>query len=191
MNRRSVARTATAVFLVFFVLATYSGYCQNAPSSQGPQDLPSERVKTIISRCLARDYSIASGHTSDGRPVNGVTAMTWVPPTTEDNQEMASIGPDAIKPLSLLLDEDRGGFVQLLAVRFLVGIGGASVYDALVRATKRDKWQVVRFTAMEGLAVSPNPEGLSIIQSLQADEDTYIAGKAREIVDRRSESRPR
>jgi hypothetical protein len=160
-------------------------------SQDGPQDLPAERVEAIISRCLARGSSIVDGHTSEGRLVSGVRAFTWIPPTPEDYQEMASIGPDAIKPLSLLLDSDGRPFVKLLSVKFLTAIGGVSVFDALVRATNRDEGQVVRFTAMEGLAVSPNPQAMAIIQSLQTDEDAFIAGKAREIVGLRSESRAR
>ena len=189
MNRRSIARAAAVILALLIDPAAYSGFCQSVRNSKhNAQDVPAERVRTIISRCLARDYSIVNGYASDGRPVNGATRISWVPPMPEDYQEMASIGSDAVKPLSLFLD-DRGGFVNLLAVKFLIRIGGASAFGSLVRATNRDEWDVVRVTAMEELAASPNAETTAIIKVMQNDEDPFIAKKAREIVDRLSQSR--
>lgn len=191
MNTRSIARAATIVLSFLLGTAAYSGFCQSLPGSvHNNEDGPSERVKAIISRCLARDYSIVNGYASGGRPVHGVTRLSWVSPMPEDYRDMTLIGPEAVKPLSLLL-EDKGGFVNLLAVKFLIEIGGPSAFRALVRATNRDEWDVVRFTAMEELAASPNAETAAIIKRMQNEKDPYIAKTAREIVDRLSQSRPR
>lgn len=85
--------------------------------------------------------------------------------------------------LSLFLDDKRG-FAQLLAVKFLTAVRGPTVYDPLVHATSKDKWQVTRLSAMDGLASSPSVEKLTVIEALQTDEDLLVAKRAREIVDR-------
>ena len=191
MNTRSIAQAATFVLAFLIGPAAYSGFCQRLRGpEQNSEDGPNERVKAIISRCLARDYSIVNGYASDGRPVHGVTRLSWVSPMPEDYRDMALIGPEAVKPLSLLL-EDRGGFANLLSVKFLIRIGGPSVFRALVRATNRDEWDVVRFTAMEEIAASPNAETAAIIKRMQNDKDPFIAKKAREIVARLSQRRPK
>jgi HEAT repeats len=190
MNRLSIARAATVVFASLIGAVAYSGVCQSVRGTeQNGQDMPTQHVKVIVARCLARDYSAVNMQAPDGHKVKGVTRISWVPPETEDYREMESIGPDAVKPLSGLLDySDKDGLVQLLAVKFLVGIGGVSVVQPLVRATKKDQWQVVRFAAMEELAASPNAETMAVIKALQTDADPAIAKEAREILERPSQS---
>jgi hypothetical protein len=193
MSRLSIGFAATVVFGSLIGPVAYPGACQSVrDTEQNSQDAPPQRVKEIILRCLARDYSIVNGYAPDGHEVKGVTRISWVPPGPEDYREMASIGPDAVEPLSRLLDSEyKNGLVQLLAVKFLIGIGGTSVLEPLVRATNKDQWQVVRSAAMEELAAAPNAETMAVIKALQTDTDPFIANEARGIVDRLSQSNPR
>jgi hypothetical protein len=49
------------------------------PSAVGRSD-GSSKVTEVMKRAIARDYSKVDGNTPDGKPIRGVTRISWVPP---------------------------------------------------------------------------------------------------------------
>src|SRR5215471_15142633 len=82
-------------------------------------------VKRIMTTVLARCYS----------KTNGITRIAFEPPREQDVSEIKALGERAIPLLAGYLDlEQKDGFTQLFAVKFLMAIGGHHTFSPLTKA---------------------------------------------------------
>ena len=146
------------------------------------------RVSVIMKRAIARCYSVGDGETPDHRVVKGVTRISWYPPTKDDYTEIAKLGEKAAPALAgyVTTDAKPGGFVQLLAVKFLASIGTPTTIPPLGAALATGNWQVARLTALDALGEMSNPEADSLIRSVLKDGDPLISERAKQVLALRS-----
>ena len=79
-------------------------------------------IDQIMATALSRCYST----------VNGVKRITFYPLTNQEVAEVEALGQKAVAPLARYLDlQEKNGFTQLFAVKFLTTIGGSSTLGPL------------------------------------------------------------
>src|ERR1700724_2198211 len=82
-------------------------------------------IDEIMTAALSRCYST----------VNGVKRITFEPLTNQEVAEVEALGQKAVAPLARYLDlQEKNGFTQLFAVKFLMTIGGSFTLGPLKRA---------------------------------------------------------
>jgi hypothetical protein len=75
-------------------------------------------IDQIMTTALSRRYST----------VHGVKRITFEPLTNQEVAEVEALGQKAVAPLASYLDlQEKSGFTQLFAVKFLMTIGGFHV----------------------------------------------------------------
>ena len=86
-------------------------------------------IERIMTTALSRCYST----------VNGVKRITFKHPTNQEFAEVKALGQEAVAPLGRYIDlQQKNGFTQLFAVKFLMAIGGSSTLGPLRRAFAQD-----------------------------------------------------
>jgi hypothetical protein len=147
-------------------------------------------VDEIMRRVLARDYSVRDGWTTGHKPVKGIGVISWLPPTAEDSEEIAKLGVQAIPELALYVSPDAkpGGFVQLLAVKFLAVIGTFATIPSLANALDPKNWSPARIAALEALGDRPEAEAVALIRSEMTDRDPEISQRAIQLMAGRREA---
>lgn len=147
------------------------------------------QVDEIMRRVLARDYSVRDGWTADHKPVNGIVRISWVPLTAADCEEIAKLGVQAVPALALYVPPDAkpGGFVQLLAVKFLAIIGTPATIPSLGNALDSKNWSPVRLSALEALGSRPEAEATTLIRSETTDRDPQVSQRAIQLLAGRRE----
>jgi hypothetical protein len=152
-------------------LLLFSIHCGYAvPSlSQASSSEDAATVKRIMTTVLARCYS----------KTNGITRIAFEPPKDQDVAEIKAIGDRAIPLLAAYLDsQQKDGFTQLFAVKFLVAIGGPATFAPLQRASAEDQWEVTRAAALDGMfAVSESRAKLFIKAALE-DKSQLVRRRA-------------
>lgn len=99
-------------------------------------------VERIMAAALARCYS----------KVDGVARITFESPTDQEYETMKGLGAKAVTPLAKYLDVDqKDGFTQLFAVKFLVAIDRPDTFGPLTRAFGQDQWEATRAAALAGM----------------------------------------
>lgn len=146
-------------------------------------------VDEIMRRVLARDYSVRDGWTTGHKPVKGIGVISWLPPTAEDSEEIAKLGVQAIPELTLYVSPDAkpGGFVQLLAVKFLAVIETSATIPSLANALDPKNWSPARIAALEALGDRPEAEAVALIRSEMTDRDPEISQRAIQLMAGRRE----
>jgi hypothetical protein len=88
----------------------------------------SERSKKLCGYRPDNGYCSLSCYST----VNGVKRITFYPLTNQEVAEVEALGQKAVAPVARYLDlQEKNGFTQLFAVRFLVTIGGSSTLGPL------------------------------------------------------------
>jgi hypothetical protein len=104
MNRQWHGFLHVLLLLGIFGARLPSGFAQTGRSAA------SDTVKRTMAAVLAHCHF----------KVDGVEAITFVPPSNDEIETIKSLGSAAIEPLSRYLDEEvDDGFSHLFAVRFL------------------------------------------------------------------------
>lgn len=181
-----VSRSINAIaFTVGFLLLTAAAAQQPIPGSAPKADAEtSRRVTEILTRALARDYSLVDGWNAEHQPVRGVKRISWAPPTSQDYADVANLGESAVPALAAYVTPEAkpGGLVQALAVRFLGSIGSASTIRPLGEALDPRNWQVARLYALDILGRMPEPEAISLVRSVLQDHDPQLSERAKQIL---------
>jgi uncharacterized membrane protein YqgA involved in biofilm formation len=114
-------------------------------------------IDQIMTTALSRCYST----------VNGVKRITFEPLT---NQEA---------PIARYLDlQEKDGFTQLFAVKFLMTIGGSSTLGPLKRAFAQDQWEVTRAAALDGIFAVSQVEAKPYVEAALGDSSQLVRQRA-------------
>jgi HEAT repeat protein len=140
----------------------------NVATSQTTTTQPDQDPATKVSNIM--DEILKRGEQQQG----GVTISTWVPPTSEDLDNIRKIGRDAIAPLDKALDS-RQPNRPLLAVQLLEVIGGADVVPPLERSLLPSNPNLVRIASLSALRSAPDELALPIIRGSVHDPDPVVA----------------
>jgi hypothetical protein len=147
---RVIPRSAlTLVITIAFASSFVVSYCDAQTQSAKTSDrIMRERVATIFRETLKRGETRIE---RDG--YSPVTALTFVPPSTEHTDEIRRYGADAVPILSDYLKRGNG-FEKHLAMRFLDAIGGKSIIEPLRKVAWYDPSPSFRATAVLWLSAA-------------------------------------
>jgi hypothetical protein len=159
---------AAGLFVLFLGLVC-------VPSRCDPTDAEASTVvRTIMNRSLARCYS---------KTTDGVNKISWAPPTNEDFIAILALGEAAVPPLVSYLDlDEKNGFTQLLAVKFLIAVNKPSVLRPLERATAADQWEVTRAQALAGLFQVSKSDARTFVDAALHDPSPIMRQRAEELI---------
>lgn len=88
---------------------------------------------------------------------------------------MKALGPKAVAPLARYLDlNQKSGFTQLFAVKFLMVIGGSSTLGPLKRAFAQDQWEVTRAAALDGIFQESPAEARPYVEAALGDSSRLV-----------------
>jgi hypothetical protein len=166
MNRIHILfRTVFMLLSVYIAASSQFGFCQaSVPASS--------KVEHVMATALARCYS----------NLNGVKRITFEPPTNQELADVRALGAEAIAPLARYLDlEPQNGLTQLLAVKFLITIGGPSTLEALKRAFAQDQWEVTRAQALSGIFGISQDEARPYVKASLADKSEVVRKRAQDL----------
>lgn len=154
----------------------------------------------VLSCMLSGNASLGSGQTSDAKSsavvdqimttalsrcystVDGVRRISFVSPTNEEFAEVEALGQEAIVPLARYLDlQQKNGFTQLFAVKFLIAIGGPSTFGPLKRASAQDQWEVTRAAALSGMFRVSRAEAKPYVEAALGDGSQLVRQRARDL----------
>lgn len=143
--------------------------CASLGFGQASDPKSSAIIEQIMTTVLSRCYST----------VNGVKRITFEPATNQEFAEVKALGQEAVAPLGRYLDlQQKNGFTQLFAVKFLMAIGGPSTLGPLKRAFAQDQWEVTRAAALDGIfAVSPT-EAKPYVEAALSDSSQLVKQRA-------------
>jgi hypothetical protein len=131
-------------------------------------------VRSIMNLGLARCYS---------KTIDGMNKISWAPPTNEDFAAIVGLGEAGVSPLARYLDlDEKDGFTQLLAVKFLIAINKLSVLRPLERATAADQWEVSRAQALDGLFQISKSDARTFVDSALHDPSPLMRRHAEELI---------
>src|SRR5712692_9545632 len=123
-------------------------------------------IEQIMTTALSRCYST----------VNGINRITFQPATNQEFAEVKALGQKAVAPLARYLDlQEKNGFTQLFAVKFLMAIGGSSTLGPLKRAFAQDQWEVTRAAALSGIFAVSHAEAKPYVEAALSDSATGTA----------------
>ena len=136
-----------------------------------------DRIATIFQETLKR------GETRiELKDHSMVTAKTFIPPTTEDVEEIQRYGEDAVPILSDYLNRGAG-FEKYLAMRFLGSIGGKSIIEPLCKVALEDPSPSFRETALLWLSAARWDLAAPIIRrAAQKDSSPEVRRQAQAIL---------
>ena len=88
---------------------------------------------------------------------------------------MEALGQKAVAPLVRYLDlQEKNGFTQLFAVKFLMAIGGSSTLGPLKRAFAQDQWEVTRDAALYGIFAVSRAEARPYVEAALGEKSQVI-----------------
>ena len=166
-----MSQTQRSLSYAFIVSCILIGY---APLGYGQASDPksSAEVDQIMTSALSRCYST----------VNGVKRITFEPLTNQEFAEVEALGQKAVAPLARYLDlQEKNGFTQLFAVKFLMAIGGASTLGPLKRAFAQDQWEVTRAAALSGMFAASHAEAKPFVEAALSDSSPLVRQRARDL----------
>jgi hypothetical protein len=130
-------------------------------------------VQEIMTTALSRCYST----------INGIRKITFEPPTEPELDQVKSLGEKAVGPLSgYLVLEPKNGLTQLLAVRFLLAIGGSSTFAPLKRAFGQDQWEVTRAAALAGMFSVSQDQAKPYVEAALKDKSQLVRQRAQDLM---------
>jgi uncharacterized membrane protein YqgA involved in biofilm formation len=122
-------------------------------------------IDQIMTTALSRCYST----------VHGVKRITFEPLTNQEVAEVEALGQKAVAPLASYLDlQEKNGFTQLFAVKFLMTIGGSSTLGPLKRAFAQDQWEVTRVAALDGIFAVSQVEAEPYVEAALGDSSQLV-----------------
>ena len=137
--------------------------------SQTSDPKSSAIIEQIMTTALSRCYST----------VNGVKRITFEPLTNQEVAEVEALGQKAVAPLARYLDlQEKNGFTQLFAVKFLMTIGGSSTLGPLKRAFAQDQWEVTRAAALDGIFAVSQVEAKPYVEAALGDSSQLVRQRA-------------
>jgi len=166
-----MSQTQRSLSYAFIVSCILIGY---APLGYGQASDPksSAEVDQIMTSALSRCYST----------VNGVKRITFEPLTNQEFAEVEALVQKAVAPLARYLDlQEKNGFTQLFAVKFLMAIGGASTLGPLKRAFAQDQWEVTRAAALSGMFAASHAEAKPFVEAALSDSSPLVRQRARDL----------
>jgi uncharacterized membrane protein YqgA involved in biofilm formation len=126
-------------------------------------------IDQIMTTALSRCYST----------VNGVKRITFEPLTNQEVAEVEALGQKAVAPLARYLDlQEKNGFTQLFAVKFLMTIGGSFTLGPLKRAFAQDQWEVTRAAALDGIFAVSQVEAKPYVEAALGDSSQLVQQRA-------------
>ena len=136
-----------------------------------------ERIETIFRETLKQ------GETQvELKDHSGVTALTFIPPTTEHVEEIRRYGKEAVPILADYLNRGSG-FEKHIAMRFLSSIGGKSIINPLRRVVLDDPSPRFRATALLWLSAARWDLAAPIIrQAARKDSSPEVRQQAKAIL---------
>ena len=130
-------------------------------------------IDQIMTTALSRCYST----------VNGVKRITFEPLTNQEVAEVEALGQKAVVPLARYLDlQEKNGFTQLFAVKFLMTIGGSSTLGPLRRAFAQDQWEVTRAAALDGIFAVSQAEAKPYVEAALGDSSQLVRRRAHDLL---------
>jgi HEAT repeat protein len=131
-----------------------------------------QRVQSIVQAALKEgEFTTAEG----------IKTTTRVPPSTERIEEVKQLGKSAIPALAEYVGSGSPR-TQELAMRFLAGIGGDQIVEALRGFAKRSTFSSNRVEAVMFLADTPLSRALPIIEDVsKTDPDPTVRKTASDI----------
>ena len=130
-------------------------------------------IDQIMSTALSRCYSTK---------VDGIKKISFEPPTNEEFAEVKALGQKAVAPLARYLDlQEKNGFTQLFAVKFLMAIGGSSTLGPLKRTFAQDQWEVTRAAALSGLFAVSQVEAKPYVEAALGDRSQLVRRYAHDL----------
>jgi hypothetical protein len=130
-------------------------------------------IDQIMATALSRCYSTT---------VDGIKKISFAPPTNEEFAEVKALGQKAVAPLARYLDlQEKNGFTQLFAVKFLMAIGGSSTLGPLKRAFAQDQWEVTRAAALDGIFAVSQAEAKPYVEAALGDRSQLVRRYAHDL----------
>jgi hypothetical protein len=130
-------------------------------------------VQQIMTAALARCYST----------VDGVRKISFAPPTDKELDQIKALGQKAIGPLAGYLDlQAKNGLTQLLAVKFLVEMGGPPTFAPLKRAFAEDQWEVTRAVALAGMFSVSQGQAKPFVEAALKDKSQLVRQRAQDLI---------
>jgi hypothetical protein len=146
-------------------------------STKTSKDILRDRIATIFQE------TIKSGETRIEFNGQTITALTFMPPTTEHVEEIQRYGDEAIPILSEYLNRDAG-FEKYHAIRFLSAIGGKSIIEPLRKVALHDPSPSFREYALLWLSAARWDLAAPIIrQAAKKDSSPEVRKQAQAILD--------
>lgn len=147
--------------------------CASLGFGQASDPKSSTIIEQIMTTALSRCYST----------VNGVKRITFEPATNQEFAEVKALGQEAVAPLGRYLDlQQKNGFTQLFAVKFLMAIGGPSTLGPLKRAFAEDQWEVTRAAALDGIFSVSRDDARPYVKAALADNSLLLQRRAKELL---------
>ena len=129
-------------------------------------------IEQVMTTALSRCYST----------VDGVKRITFEPATNQEFAEVKALGQEAVAPLARYLDlQQKNGFTQLFAVKFLMAIGGLSTLGPLKKAFAQDQWEVTRAAALDGIFAVSHAEAKPYVVAALGDSSQLVRQRARDL----------
>jgi hypothetical protein len=156
------------VLLLLGLLSTnlQLGFAQTSDSTAF--DTVKQTMAAVLARCHMK--------------VDGVEAITFIPPSNEEFETIKSLGSAAIEPLSTYLDAQvNDGFTQLFAVKFLTSLRNPAALDALQRAFAQDQWEVTRMAALDGMFETSKAAAEPYVKLALEDKSRVVRELAEEL----------
>lgn len=165
-----MSQSRVIVVLIGLMLLNPVVYCQTTPNGN-ERTTADATVDLVMQRALARCRM----------EENGVKRIQWVSPTPNDFKEIKELGESAVGPLSRYLSGTHSGFGELMAVKFLIALGGTATMAPLEKATMPDQWDVTRAQALSGLYQLSANEAKPYIEAAVNDKSQLVRQRAHDL----------
>ena len=146
--------------------------------AQDTNQVTQEHINDRIAKIFKADLLLWTGTTPEGYQYNNGKVYA----SQEEYDEVKKFGDRAIASLAeyFAKNDDRA---QLLAIRFLVNIGGARVLKILTPIAEKSPSPYIRFQALANLQQYPWPEVADLVRRIAAnDENPDVKAEARKLL---------
>jgi hypothetical protein len=168
-------QTLPSILIVIFIclLAPLELRCQTECRESDSGCKVRQRVREIFQEAL--DQCVT-------QLPNGVKVSTFVPPSSQQVEQIKSIGDAAIPVLTEFLNADQG-FSFHLSLRFLGELGGSRIVRPIAGYLKTSGNPLHRIIALNWLNQAPVKDALIVARETeQHDPDERVRKAARELI---------
>lgn len=172
-RKYTMTKNMASCTLAFTIVCLCAGVDQKPAQCQQSAPQASTVVHQIMDSALARCFS----------SVDGVRRIEFRSPTNVEFAAITTLGESAVPAIASYLDvEPKDGLSQLIAVKFLISIGGTSTLQPLKHAVSADQWEVTRAQALSGLYDLSPEDAKPLIEVSLNDDSVLLRRRAKDLL---------